>query len=129
MGLGNQAKQPPLLTHGGAVEQRRAVRHGKADQKQRFTRGRLVKQPFQRLFRPAQQRGLQEQIAAGVAGQAQLGKDQHGGVRRRGLYLFKDFLRVVGGVRHTDGRRGRRHPQKTVMHAIDSILSLKILVL
>jgi hypothetical protein len=71
-------------------------------------------QPF---LRALEQGVLQEQVPAGVPGQAQLGQGQHPhALSIRFPHQGKDLLRIVPAVPHADLGGPRRHFDKTVAH-------------
>ena len=101
--LGHEA-QPAAGDDGGAVVQLAVDLQGQADDKRGL--GPLVHQRPERVQRGAQQRGLKEQVAAGIAGEAELRKDAElhavgvGDIQKRG-----DFLRVFFRVGQVHARR------------------------
>ena len=108
IGLGHQPQQPPLLADGGAVVQNGAHGHRQADDKDGVRRRRFRQQKSQRLLRPPQQRGLEKQIPAGVAGDAKLREHQQSRVRRGAFDLRQDLPGVVMRIRHPDVRGSGR---------------------
>ena len=71
----------------------------RGDAKQTVERGRL-------------QRGLQQQVAAGVAAKAKLGKDEDAHARVRGAVDEPDdILRIFGAVRDVNARNGGAHAE------------------
>ena len=116
VGLGHDAQDASLREYDGAVVERRTVTQREADdQRQReFARG--FGQFGQGLVGRVEQRGLQQQIAARVAGHGQLGEchDLHAALCRV-VGERCDPLRIVGAVADLHLRNGRRDFEKSEM--------------
>ena len=115
--FGNQTQQLPAAEHGSAVVQLAPHHQGQAH------KGHGVQLPagIQQLLQAGQgsllQGALQKQVAAGIAGQAEL--REHGQLYAAGgggTQLREDLPGVVGAVRHP--KRGREGCcfQKTIFH-------------
>ena len=106
VGLGHDAQQLPAAQHGGAVVQFAVHQKRQAHQRHGIQRAGLRKQPFQRIQCTLLQRALQKQIAAGVAGKAELRKYRQLYPALCGrLQLRQNLLRVIGAVCHPQGGR------------------------
>ena len=104
VGLGHKAQQLPAAQHGGAVVQLAVYQQRQAHQHDGVQRPGAVQHGLQGIQRTGLQRVLQEQIAAGVAGEAEF--REHGQldpVRGGCLHVGKDLLGVIGAVRHPQG--------------------------
>ena len=117
--LGHHAQHMPALQHHGGIVQAAARPHrqpGQRDKVQPFAGGQ---HGAQALLGPAQQRLLQKQIPAGIAGQAQLGQtEQLYAVRGGPAHGGNDLFGVVGAVRHPQSRAGNRTADKTIAHRV-----------
>ena len=112
-----KAKQPPAAEHGGAVVQRPIHRHRNAHRREHRQPRRALDQRRQLALRRVEQGLLQKEVAAGVTRQTQLGKHHSLHAARRGLlHQLRDRFGVVLAVRHADGGRCRRRPEKSVVH-------------
>ena len=77
----------------------------------------------------AEQCGLQKQVAAGVAGQAEFRQAQQPDARPAGvLHGGQNLGGVVFAVGHTQRRRGRAYRKKSVFHS-KALLYISVLAL
>ena len=117
IGLGHKAQDPAMAQHGGAVVQLAVHQQRQADQSHHIQLLRFSQQGAQSVQRTGLQSTLQKQVAAGIAGQAELG--EHGQLHAAGCGLTQslgDLPDVIGAVGHPQcGRKGGCF-QKTIFH-------------
>ena len=117
MALGNEGEHFAAIQSGGAIIQDAVdfERHADKDEHPRpFRRGGDLPQRFRGT---AQQYILPEQVAAGIAADAKLGKDeQFGALFLCLLYAGKNAVCIETGIRDADARRRRGDPHKSVLH-------------
>ena len=93
-----------MAQHGGAVVQLAVYQQRQAHQHDGVQRPGAVQHGLQGIQRTGLQRVLQEQIAAGVAGEAEFREHGQLDPARGGcLHVGKDLLGVIGAVRHPQG--------------------------
>ena len=115
--LGHHAQHLAPVDHRGAVVQLVVMAQGEAHSGENIQLRSFPQDGFQRGLRTVQQAFLQEQVAAGVAGDAQLRQGQDlDPLLRRLLHQSNDLPRVVRTVRHPDLRGAGRHFHKSVFH-------------
>ena len=120
MGLGHQAQDLSLLYNRRAVIQFVVYPHRHAHGGDHLQIPGGLQHRGERLLRPPQQGLLIEQVAAGVARQAQLRQHQHLDPRLfRLAHHGKGLLGVVVAVRQAQLGRAAGHRDKTVFHGID----------
>ena len=116
--LGNKGEHPPVLDGRRRVVQLPVLFQRKADEHQGVKPFGMLRDLCKRFLRSRKQRLLQEQILAGIAGQAQLGENEDmRSVFCRLINPLFNLFRVVRGIRHPDLRRQRRRSDKTVFHS------------
>jgi len=117
IGLGHKAQDPAMAQHGGAVVQLAVHQQRQADQSHHVQLLRFSQQGAQSVQRAGLQSTLQKQVAAGIAGQAELG--EHGQLHAAGCGFAQslgDLPDVIGAVGHPQcGRKGGCF-QKTIFH-------------
>ena len=114
VGLGNHAQHTPLREdHGAVVERRPVAQRGARDQREgQFARG--AHQALQRLVGRVEQRLLQQEVAAGVGRDAQLGEHHDLDASPGGLFGHRRHpFGVVVAVGDPHVRNGRRYLEKT----------------
>ena len=117
VGLGHQTQQLPMAEEGGTVVELAPGPHGQANRQEEVQLLRSRQHLAQGLLRPAKQGVLQKQVAAGVAGQAQLRQAQHlDALLCRLAHKGNTGLGVVGTVGHPDFRGAYSHFDKSVPH-------------
>ena len=117
VGLGHKTQQLPAAQHSGAVVQLAVHHQRQTHQRDHIQLFCFVQQGAQSVQCALLQRALQEQIAAGVAGQAELGKHRQlhaagGGILQAG----KDLPGVICAVRHPQSGGESGSFQKTIFH-------------
>ena len=117
--LGHQAQDLSFVYYRGTVIQFVVpfVPHGQADGRHHVQIPGGLQNGLQALLGAPEQRILQEEVAAGVAGQAQLRKHDHlHALLVRLAHEGEDLLGVVAAVRHADLGGGSSHGNKSVFH-------------
>ena len=93
------------------------VPHGQADGRHHVQIPGGLQDGLEALLSAPEQRILQEEIAAGVAGEAQLREHDHlHALLVRLAHEGEDLLSVVAAVRHADLGGGCCHSDKSVFH-------------
>ena len=117
IGLGYKAQNAAMAQHGGAVVQLAVHQQRKAHQRDNVQCFCFIKQGAQGIQCTGLQRALQKQVAAGIAGQAELG--EHGQLYAAGcsfVQSIRDLPDIIGAVGHPQcGRKGGCF-QKTIFH-------------
>jgi hypothetical protein len=112
--LGHHPQDPSRLQHRGRVEEPPALQHGQADDDDHRPRLRLAQQPLERALGPGhERRQAEEEVAAGVARDPELGQHQH--LRTLGSGLADELERCVDvslRVGDADRRAGCRHAEE-----------------
>ena len=127
--LGHHAQHMPALQYRRAVVQAVAIGHGKTDDDEHVHFPRRVQHSLQPFQRPAHEAVVQEQIAAGVAGQAQFGKDADvRALRSRFQCQIRDLRGVFLHIGHFQRRGGRAQAHKSVEHGRSSFESVSVVV-
>lgn len=109
MAFNRQAQQFAGAAHRHAVVEALPVRHGQAHAEQQRRVGRVLEQTLERGLARAQQGAIVEQVAAGVARQAQLGQDQDARAGTRGgVDALQNGRGVARDVAHANLGRGCR---------------------
>ena len=119
IGLGHQAQDLPLVDDRRAVVELAVPRifHRQAQGGEHIQVLGGLQHGGQALLRPFQQGVLEEQVAAGVPGEAQLGQGQHPHPLLVGLpHEGKNLLRIVTAVGHPDLRGAGGHFDKSISH-------------
>ena len=117
MDLRDQAQQCPPAEHRRAVEELLVVPHRHPHHRQQIQVLAALQERAQGVFRALQQRILQKEIPAGIAGQAQLRQTQNlDPFRRRLMQQGKAGLGVVGAVGHPDLRGSGGDFDETILH-------------
>ena len=128
MGLRHKAEQRPMADHGGAVIECAVHADRQADDGDELERFACAENVPQALLGGIQQRLLQKQVRAGIAGEPKL---RENGKRRavlRGLLHGGDrFLRIIGAVCHAQCGGERADLQKSVFHK-GVVLSVAVLI-
>ena len=121
--LGYQAEQLSVADNRRAVVQLAVVRDRQPDQRNQIQAGACVQDRSQPVLSPLQQRVLQKQVTACVAGQAKFGEADQlhilGGVHAHGV---DDLLRVIGAVGHAQGGGGGSHSDKSIFKSGKAVL-------
>ena len=105
MRLGHHAENPPAADRRRAVIQPAADFQRKPDDERRANR--RMKQRFKRLQTARQQRGMEQQVGAGVAAETELRKNAKlGALLVRLTQQREDFLRVGLRIGQMDARHG-----------------------
>ena len=116
--LGDNPLDNAVAQHSCDVEQLAANAQRQANDDGSVELCRLVPHGFERSERAVEQRLLQEQVAAGVAGQAQLGKHNQLCALVCGLLCQRDdFRSIIGTVGHTQRGRSGCNFDKSVLHS------------
>ena len=112
--MGTTPSRRPDWTTAAQLNSRPSCAHRQADRDHQRRGQRLLQQPRERpLGARHQGREAEEQVAGGVAGEAQLGEHQH--LHALPLRLAReaqDLRDVVLGVGHVDGRTGGADAQE-----------------
>ena len=117
VGLGYKPQQLPAAKYSSAVVQLAVHQHRQAYQHNGVQGAAFLQQERQCVQRALLQRVLQKQIAAGIAGKAELRKDcQLYPALCGGAQGGKDLLCVIGAVCHPQSRGKGSCLQKTIFH-------------
>ena len=108
MGLGHKCQHSTMHNRRCNIIQLAIITHRQTNHNNRLQFRRFAADSTERVHRALEQRFLQKQVAAGVAGQAQLGeRDELRALRRGLLCLPDDFGGVIFAVRNVQlGCRG-----------------------
>ena len=115
----HQPQKLSVLHDGSTVVEHRTLGDRQTDDENGVETRGLVQQERESVFCCLQQCGLQEQIRAGIAGDAQLRKHQNRRIRRGFKHLLQNLLGVMLTIRNTNRRRGGSHPQKSILCFFD----------
>ena len=123
--LGNDAQHASLREDRGAVVERRAVAQRETGDERERKFARRADEPSERFVRGVEQRGLQQQVAARVARDAEFGEHRDLDAPLRGLFGQSGHaLRIVVAVADAEMRDGRRDLQESEsIHRICSVFS------
>ena len=117
IGLGDHCQDITLLDDHGAVVELPSGPQGHPQGGEHLQVPGGLQDGAQSLDRAVQEGVLQKQVAAGVAGEAQLRQGQDlDPLLLRFPHHSEDLFCVVPAVRHPDLGRSRRHTDKTVFH-------------
>ena len=117
--LGYDAQNFAPQNHHGAAVQLIPIADGHAHGGEQVQIAGFVQNVFQRPFRTVEQGGLEEQVRAGVGGDAQLGQSQHLHALTGGLFhQSNDLLGVIHAVGHLDFRGAGGNFDKSVPHSL-----------
>ena len=116
MAFGREAQQLSPAEYGGHIVKRRAKRGGKAHNGQKMVRSAFLYELLKRAFRRLQQRRIVEEIAAGIACQAELREHNGADALLVGSAQQCGDGRFVGdAICHANVRGGGGDPKKPVI--------------
>ena len=117
MDLGHKCQHSTMHNRRGNIIQLAIITHRQTNHNNRLQFRRFAADGTERLHRALEQRFLQEQIAAGIAGQAQLGeRDELRAFGSGLLCLLYDLGSIIFAVRNVQIRRCRGNFDKSISH-------------